>query len=121
VAKKNLMGEAGRSIFRGSGADALALAAGVEAEPEEKSLEPSPTSSAAPAAPPTPAPAPTAPALAPAADGAELTVTTFRITRDQHEALRVAAVRRARASGGRADASVVLRELLAEWMARGAT
>lgn len=59
------------------------------------------------------------PAPKPRASEAELTVTTFRITRAQHQALRQAALEVAAEQGGKADASAVLRALLEQWRTNG--
>ncbi|WP_242344018.1 hypothetical protein [Anaeromyxobacter terrae] len=43
-------------------------------------------------------------------------VITVRITRDQYAALREEATRRAIQAGGKADASAIIRELIARWI-----
>jgi len=43
-------------------------------------------------------------------------VITVRVTPEQYAALREEATRRAIQAGGKADASAILRELIARWM-----
>lgn len=45
-----------------------------------------------------------------------LKVITVRVTQEQYAALREEATRRAIKAGGKADASIIVRELLARWM-----
>jgi hypothetical protein len=52
------------------------------------------------------------------AEASTFVVTTVRLGRAQWNALRKAALERALAKGGKADASAVLRELVDEWMRR---
>jgi hypothetical protein len=56
------------------------------------------------------------PAPAPAEASARWAVTTVRLRADQWSALRRAALERAEAQGGKADASAVLRDVLDAWI-----
>jgi len=64
--------------------------------------------------------APSRPQIEEAPSARDFAVTTVRLTRAQHSALRKAALELAETQGGKADASAVLRLLLDEWLAEGA-
>lgn len=55
----------------------------------------------------------------PSAEREQYAVTTFRLRKDQWDALRDAAHARAKKLGGKADASAVLREILYRWTTKG--
>jgi hypothetical protein len=92
------MGEGAAGLFaRGTAADALReVASDVPLQPDREQP------------PARPAPVPAGPA--------RFVVTTVRIEAEQWGALRQAALERATAQGGKADASAVLREVLDAWM-----
>lgn len=52
-------------------------------------------------------------------DGGPLVATSYRVTKVQFDALRDEAHSRSKVQGGKADASAVLREILAGWMLKG--
>jgi hypothetical protein len=61
------------------------------------------------------------PRAAPPPERASWLITTIRLTTVEWNALRQAALARAMASGGKPDASAILRELVDRWIREGAT
>ena len=127
MSKKNLMGDAAKTLFRGTAGEALAAVTGGELAPQsthepQPEVKTKPTPTEEPKQEPKNAPGPVQQGTKPAEPipapqrAKQMTVTTMRITTEQHNELRLAALELASEKGGRADASEVLRNLLDDWL-----